>query len=93
MTPPRKTVETDDQAVAQADREAQAAENKPELYDDGKTLDQLSDARVLDLVGLGGPGVHGQALYDRAQAIRKQRADAIVNAVNAEEARQIRSST
>jgi len=37
--------------------------------------------------------VHGQALYDRATAIRKQRADAIVNAVNAEEARQIRSST
>lgn len=40
-----------------------------QLYN-GKTLDELSDAEALALAGHYGPGIIGQELYERAEAIR-----------------------
>lgn len=36
-----------------------------------KQLDTLSDTQILELAGTLGPGILGQAHYDRAEAIRK----------------------
>lgn len=41
-----------------------------QLYN-GKPLEKLSDGEVLELAGSFGPGIIGQELYERAQAIQK----------------------
>lgn len=69
-----KRLKADEQARAQADREAQglAEATEPQLYDDGRTIDELSDTEVLDLAGVHGPGVIGKELFDRAKEIRSR---------------------
>ncbi len=69
-----KKLKADEQAKAQADREAQglAEKQEPTLYDDGRTIDELSETEVLELAGVHGPGVIGKELFDRAREIRSR---------------------